>query len=389
MFKLRRCRAVAGKSLCVSGARLEAIWAVAVLTLAAVAVCAFITPGPVFAASDPAIAALGANATAGGPSTEGPSKGTVLASLTWGDGAGQVGLISSKEGLTRGPEALAVAPDGRIAILDSVNRRLVLLDQNGRALGKIELPLAQPRFLAVDDQTLYVIDADADRRLATFTWSGKAVATTALPGFDDVVTGLFATSEGACVEIAHQSTLLLGSTLGSSAAARSLDSSRGSPRKLEGRPLDRDIRRVARTTYKPKDGVRIHTGTVNRPDLVVAATTELQPRLASGRAIEHLVSVDGDGRGGVLVGARLLRPEVRGSAKSTLAITRLAPDAGSGDRTAQPAQTAEGSVMLLAESGFAYLGQPYVVAPDGRVFQPFGTREGYTIVVHSFTDVQP
>jgi hypothetical protein len=40
--------------------------------------------------------------------------------------------------------------------------------------------------------------------------------------------------------------------------------------------------------------------------------------------------------------------------------------------------------LLLADSAFAYLGQPYVVAPDGRVFQPIGGESGYSILVYTF-----
>jgi len=46
-------------------------------------------------------------------------------------------------------------------------------------------------------------------------------------------------------------------------------------------------------------------------------------------------------------------------------------------------------MLLLAESDFAYLGAPYAVAPDGRVFQPVADRSGYTIVVYSFEEVLP
>ncbi len=39
--------------------------------------------------------------------------------------------------------------------------------------------------------------------------------------------------------------------------------------------------------------------------------------------------------------------------------------------------------LTLSDSPFAYLGQPYVVAPDGRIFQPVGSDAGYAILVHS------
>jgi hypothetical protein len=360
MVRLRRSRRVAGISLCRSGVRLGMVGLVGLSTLTVAAVCSVLAPENVFGIST-------------------PSPGTVLVTLPWGSGAGQVGLLEAKEGLTRGPEALSVAPDGRIAVLDSLNHRLVLLDQAGSLLGEIALQLTQPRFLAVDDQTLYVLDADADSRVATYEWSGKLVSTTAAPAFDDVVTGLFATSKGAFVEIAHKIVLPLGGAVNTLFTSTTTDSSGGSTQQLPGRPLDRDISRVASATYGPTDGPHINISAVSPTGLEIAGTTAMQPLLAAGRPIEHLVSLDSDGHGGLLVGARLLRPEVPDDTNSPLAITRLA-SAGS--------QSADGSVLLLAESSLAYLGQPYVVAPDGRVFQPFASSDGYTILVYSFEEVQ-
>ena len=51
-----------------------------------------------------------------------------------------------------------------------------------------------------------------------------------------------------------------------------------------------------------------------------------------------------------------------------------------------PASLANGIVdsMLLVDRSGAYVGQPYVVSPDGRVFEPVATEEGYSIFVHTF-----
>ena len=132
-----------------------------------------------------------------------PSPGRQLVTLPWGDGAGEVGLVQPAEGLTRGPEALAVAPDGRMVVLDSVNSRLVLLAADGSFTGALPLTLAQPRFLAVDSGLIYVIDADTDRQLVCLDLHGAQVLAAQLPTLDDVVTGLFATDDGPCVEVAH------------------------------------------------------------------------------------------------------------------------------------------------------------------------------------------
>ena len=97
-------------------------------------------------------------------------------------GTDQVGLAQPAEGLTRGPEALAVAPDGRIAVLDSVNSRLVLLAADGAVAGTVPLTLTEPRFLAVDDGLIYVLDADTDRQLVMLRLAGSAVRCGSDPG---------------------------------------------------------------------------------------------------------------------------------------------------------------------------------------------------------------
>ncbi len=318
------------------------------------------------------------------------STGTVLVTLPWGAGAGQVGLAKADEGLTRGPEALAIAPDGRVAVLDSVNRRVVLLDPVGKYLGKISLKLAQPRFLAVDDECLYVLDPDTARMLSTYSWSGKLIEMVELPTFEDVVTGLFATSAGAFVEVAHRASYALGTPGRGVSVSAASAAGQAARRELAGRPVGGDVGHVASVTFKPQDGARIKRQTVDESGQQTAAPEELQPNLALGRSIDHLLSVDDDGHGGLLVGARLAQPEGKGAGSRSIAITKVGTgQIGSSVDGAPRVQVPEGFVLLLAESSFAYLGQPYVVAPDGRIFQATGTDQGYTILVHVFGEVQP
>ncbi|MFH0915595.1 MAG: hypothetical protein V1912_04020, partial [bacterium] len=143
------------------------------------------------------------------------SRGSLLVTLPWGSADGQVGLQAPGEGLVRGPEAVAVAPNGRVAILDSVNKRVVLLDGDGTFVNAVPLALTEPRFLAVSDDRLYVLDCDGDRRLAAVDWSGAGQGVAALPELDDVVTGLFVTDSGPCVEVAHESVFLVEPSEGS------------------------------------------------------------------------------------------------------------------------------------------------------------------------------
>jgi hypothetical protein len=388
-------------------------------SLCILAAGALLVPGLVFGAESPPVvpgevpgavtspSAMAPDATApvgdgepaqleSAPAAE-PVEDVPLVTLPWGSGEGQVGLCQPTEGLTRGPEALAVAPDGRIAVLDSVNRRILLMDADGRVIGYAPVPLAEPRFLAVDDGRLYVLDCDADRRLATLDWSGASVGIVSLPALQDVVTGLFATVEGPCIEVAHRTSFLLSvtaSTLGTGARppAAKTAGGLGNPtqvalRALEGRPVDRTLGRLARVTFKPGQNPSIRSFKFDKTNFKATKTNELAPIIASGRAIEQLVSVDGDGGGGLVVGARLREPATSKNGQAYLVLTRLAASgAGAANSASMRSAGDESETMFLAEPSFAYLGQPYVVAPDGRVFQPVGTEEGYSIFVRSFSE---
>ena len=305
-----------------------------------------------------------------------PPPGRALVTLPWGDGDGEVGLSQPGEGLTRGPEALAVAPDGRIAILDSVNSRLVLLAGDGSFAANVPLALAQPRFLAVDNDVLYVLDADADRKLVYLDWQGAEVRSAQIPVLDDAVTGLFATDGGPCVEVAHDNVFLIESTDngGQEGAKRAAVAALHA---LAGRPLDRDLGKAAKITFEPKEGVKLKRCKVDKKSLKALQVRTAAPSLVAGRQVEHLVSLDGDGKGGLIVGARLLRQQGDPAGAPSLIIARMSGSDQLGGGTAVT------DTLTLNDSPFAYLGQPYVVAPDGRIFQPVGSDAGYTILVHS------
>ena len=342
------------------------------------------------------------------------SPGKLLVTLPWGSGQGEVGLITPEEGFAHGPEALTVAPDGRIAVLDSVNKRVVCLDSTGDFVLAAPVPLTEPRFLAVDNERLYVLDCDTSQSLAVLDWEGHVLEMLVLPELPDVVTGLFATAQGPSVEVAHEKVYLVGASKaltaagdGSQAAGRDVEaagrdvtaaaqgvpaagsdagqapfgavaSKRASLRSLPGRPLDRELSRAVKVTFKPATGVEITSVKLDPAGLSATQQNTLRPTLASGRALEHLVSVDSDGQGGLVVGARLLEAGSRSDGRPALALTRIPASAsGSKQGTASP-------VLLLADRSMVYVGQPYVVAPDGRIFQPVAEEDGYSIFVHEF-----
>ena len=366
------------------------------VSLLALLMCAFFVPGFVLRAAaettvptaqpapvQPDGTEPGAEPAPAQPVPVEPPPGRALATLPWGDGAGEVGLVQPAEGLTRGPEALAVAPDGRIAILDSVNSRLVLLAGDGSFTGAVPLRLSEPRFLAVDNDLLYVLDADSDRKLVCLDWQGAEIRSGQMPAVDDVVTGLFATDGGPCVEVAHEQVFLVGfKDSGNKKTAGERTAADGSPERatlqaLAGRPLDRDLGKAGEVTFKPDEGMKLKRFKVDKKSLKAVQISAVTPVLPSGTEVEHLVSVDGDGHGGLIVGARLLRKRGDPDNAPSLLIGRMSDSDRAG---AAPVLS---DTLALCDSSFAYLGQPYTVAPDGRIFQPVGSDVGYSILVYS------
>jgi len=290
------------------------------------------------------------------PDLKTPSVGVRLVMLPWGSGPGAVGLDKPLEGLARGPEALAVAPDGRIAILDSVNGRVVTLDSSGAFLAALPIELSAPRFIAADDATIHVLDADEDRRLVSLDWRGAVLGRRNLEAGDAPITGLFAREGQAYVEWGHSRV----------AAVRAGD--RDFSATQPGRPLGPHGSAYAQARHTRHGHPRISV--VSDPRRPSGVPDELE--FASDVPLEHLVSLDADAQGAVILGARTERSDPRQENAPALVLVRVA-DPG-------PPTT----LALDDTGGIAETGQPYAVGPDGRIYQPRATEQGYVVLVHAF-----
>ncbi|HIE03777.1 MAG TPA: hypothetical protein EYP61_03345 [Candidatus Latescibacteria bacterium] len=87
----------------------------------------------------------------------------VVRELDWGRGPGEVGLIEAEGQEPQGPGAVAVGPDYDIYILDTVNRRVLRLDEDGKLRRSIPLPFPALSFCVDEGGKLYALDPD--RRL--------------------------------------------------------------------------------------------------------------------------------------------------------------------------------------------------------------------------------
>ena len=276
--------------------------------------------------------------------------------LPWGSGPGAVGLATQAEGLARGPEALAVAPDGRIAILDSVNRRVVTLDSTGAFLDALPVGLSSPRFIATDGATIHVLDADEDGRLVSLDWQGTVLGEASLESSDTPVTGLFAREGQAYVEWGH----------GRVAAIR--PGERAFSAAQPGRPLGPLGNAYAQARHTRGGHPRVSV--VRDPRRPAGVPDELE--FDSDVPLDHLVSLDADTDGAVILGARTERSDTRQENAPALVLVRVA----------DPTQPA--TLALDDTGGIAETGNPYTVGPDGRIYQPRATEEGYVVLVHTF-----
>ncbi len=295
------------------------------------------------------------------------SKGQTLLSLPWGQGEGQVGLQLPGEGLARGPEAFAVAEDGRIALLDSVNRRLQLFDQDQRVLSSVDLGLAEPAFVDADEQTIAVLDRRGEQ-LLEFDWRGSLRQELQLPTPADVVTGLFVENGVVGLEIAHDTVLKViparpdpaGRTGASTVASA-------------GRPFRAGLAGTVTAEFKRGSAPRVNFSAGKGGERSRRVDVDF------GRPLEHLVALSAaDDQ--VLIAAKLQEPVQNGGAASRIAVARVPMTEGAA-ATSDPFASAV-ETLILEVPDFAYVGEPCVFGKDGLVYQPLAQPEGYSIVVH-------
>ncbi len=86
----------------------------------------------------------------------------VVATIGVGNGAKEIGYSPSSEGgIARGPQALSLAPDGTLYLLDSVHRQIDVV-QNGGVARTISVDSVYPREILATASELYVLD-DSNR----------------------------------------------------------------------------------------------------------------------------------------------------------------------------------------------------------------------------------
>jgi len=89
-----------------------------------------------------------------------------IAFLPWGDGDGEVGRAPVREDeRVRGPHGIALGEDGSLAVVDRVNQRALILDEQGQILRTVVLPGLPGAAALLSDGALAVADEAEDRKV--------------------------------------------------------------------------------------------------------------------------------------------------------------------------------------------------------------------------------
>ncbi|MDP7112198.1 MAG: hypothetical protein QGH45_09550, partial [Myxococcota bacterium] len=101
-----------------------------------------------------------------------------VAFLPWGDGDGEVGRSPAREDeLRRGPHGIALGADGSVAVVDRVNRRALILDEDGELLRTMVLPGLPGAAALLPGGALAVAD-EGDRRVVRVLGGSAGVGRT-------------------------------------------------------------------------------------------------------------------------------------------------------------------------------------------------------------------
>lgn len=133
--------------------------------------------------------------------------------LPWHAAQG-VGRIDGREADSRGPGGFAVAPDGDLFVLDSVNARVQVRGAAGDPLG--EIPLTATTFEDIEQmegRALLLLDRQVGKALLAIDLQGNPLAEVTLdgPGIDrpGLVTAILPRADGVWLEVAHRHCVLV------------------------------------------------------------------------------------------------------------------------------------------------------------------------------------
>lgn len=147
---------------------------------------------------------------------------THAARIPWSSGHDGLGRRAEAEGNPEGPAAVAADGAGGVLIVDGVNGRLVLRGPDGDARVLASPLAATTDVAALPGGGFALLDRLVDRAVAVVDPVGNLRAKLPLPGAageSGLLTGVFASQAGVCVEREHGACVPVATTSGEPAAA--------------------------------------------------------------------------------------------------------------------------------------------------------------------------
>jgi hypothetical protein len=213
--------------------------------------------------------------------------GDVMIRGGYGSGDGQFGRRREQESNPEAPMAVAAGPNGQLAVVDQVNRR-ILRYKDGKLVATIPLGGDTVQDLAFGkDGRLFALDRLGDGTVQVYGADGKLANEVSLVGKGvsegGSVTGVFSDDDGIYVENDHDSVVRIADGSGQSDPNRPA---------LVGRP-SRDGRSVLTAAIADAAGGVVTVSAVDR----ASGQPSWTQQLALGASIVHIITLDSDPSG--------------------------------------------------------------------------------------------
>lgn len=214
----------------------------------------------------------------------------------WGTGVGELGVSHPKEANPEAPMSLAVDAEGKVHVLDQLNRRISVFDPNGGPTRVVPIGSDTVQDLAIDPRGGWaILDRLVAREVRFLDANGKVRAQVPVVGQgipeSGVVTGLFAASDGFWLETEHKSLTRVATVDGEPDPKRPTIAGR---RATPTSPLLRAARDPA--GYAVVSAIDSQMG-----------SNGFLARVPFSAPVLELVGLEGDGLGTTFVGAHVAR----------------------------------------------------------------------------------
>ncbi len=279
----------------------------------------------------------------------------------WGSGEGRLGRREAQESDPAGPMAFVVDASGRAAVLDQVNSRVVVF-ADGKQVSQIALPADTYQDLQLDEAgDLVLMDRLARRSVEVFDSQGRPVSRVALEGGGvpegGGTTGLFVREDGLWVEVEHTHMVRVADAQGRPDPERPQVGGRFSADGAWLLSAAREGRNQAVVLVRPADA----PGQLPR----------LFSRISFPLPILHLLALESDTAGRVLLAARLARFEEKAPfavLEERIEAVLLGPDGSEVDR-----------VRLPAPPGALDQFRTLYLSPDGVLYHLYYDENGVSL----------